>query len=558
MSQAAPGSYQLFYGTEVPYGTDVVKLLGVDYLHVKISDGGDLYLTRYGVPFLDSLRPENWHAGEWFHNNREKLEGTSTVYKVKTKPIKNIQKDVVVKWCRVGEDVPGNTFMLNKFVNAEFNTPYEEFSLVMEMRENRTHGIIRTHKPLGIYVPPDRLLLWQTGRSTSIIERKKAKFRDVELDICRQYIMIYEWVKGVSIVEAFKDTLPENELPANLLSVTEDVNKRLEQSGYRILDMKPQHIIVRRDQNGRIIRNRRQNIEYALVDFELLERTPENEEKTRARRRADYLKRQSDRFFMTRQDSFPAHLNHINIFGVDYVYGSTESTNGIVWVVGNDPDLFDFFLPERWRRTPRTKLSATREIYHTRTKDKVHLVWRVSSVGDPPEDREVRKFGYNSPFEEFAIALELSNMGLRTIFPRAIYMTGHKRSDESAPQDNSRFESHSSIFMHDGIPVLSRDHNYITVWGYWVGPICNAERTDEIYKKGVNLIDGLKAGLIDDEVFTQLLDRKKRLLARAGFEDLKMKGDHLLLSVNADGSLIMDKEGLPDVRLCNFEFIRRL
>jgi hypothetical protein len=29
--------------------------------------------------------------------------------------------------------------------------------------------------------------------------------------------------------------------------------------------------------------------------------------------------------------------------GVDYIYGRAESTGGILWVVGKDPDLFNYF-----------------------------------------------------------------------------------------------------------------------------------------------------------------------------------------------------------------------
>ena len=558
MNSAPSQHYQLFYGNEVPYGTDVVRLLGVDYLHLKVPGGGDLYVTRYGAPFLKNLLPENWYAADWFPQNREKLEGTSTVYRVRTRPVNGSQKDIVVKWCRVGEDVPADTFMLIKFTSAEFNTPYEEFSLVMEMRADRSHGVIRTHKPFGIFVPPERLELWQTGRSTSIIARKKAKFRDLELDICRQYILIYEWIKGVSVVEAYKNALPPDELKNTLAAITGEVNQRLEESGYRVLDMKPVHVIVRKDERGRVIRDRNRDLAYAIVDFELLERTAEHEELILAERRAEYLKRQAGRFFITYPKNYPAHLHHMNIFGVDYVYGATESTQGTVWVAGKDPALFDYFLPERWRRTPRTKLSPSREIYHTRTKDNIHLVWKVSNVGEVPDDEAAAPQGYNSPFEEFAVALELSNLGLRTIFPRAIYMTGRKRSEESAPQDQSRFNSHESVLMHDGTGVLRRDHNYITVWGYWVGPIREEAREDEIYNKGMNLLDGFRSGKVDEATFNRLMERKQKLLLKAGFEDLKMKGDHLLLSVNSDGSLIADKDGLPEVRLCNFEFIRRI
>ena len=48
-----------------------VSLLEVDYRHIKTSEGGDLYLTRYGLPFWQNLLPENWYATEWFESKRE-------------------------------------------------------------------------------------------------------------------------------------------------------------------------------------------------------------------------------------------------------------------------------------------------------------------------------------------------------------------------------------------------------------------------------------------------------------------------------------------------------
>lgn len=103
--------------------------------------------------------------------------------------------------------MPLDTRTMDLFSHAEFNSPYEEFSLVMEMREHPAPGIVRTHRPLAIYVSPRRLELWQTGRSRHRMANKKAKFQDVKLDIYRQYVLVYEWVKGVSAVEAFQQVL---------------------------------------------------------------------------------------------------------------------------------------------------------------------------------------------------------------------------------------------------------------------------------------------------------------------------------------------------------------
>src|SRR5690349_13636925 len=136
----------------LPQGTPLIDLLGVSYAHVKTSDEGDLYLTKYGQAFWEHLLPENWYAKEWFEANRERLTGTSTVYKVPTRPVRGTELHLVVKWSRVGEDVPLDTLTINKFINAEFNSPFEEFSVLMELRAGQTGppGIrIKTQKPLA-------------------------------------------------------------------------------------------------------------------------------------------------------------------------------------------------------------------------------------------------------------------------------------------------------------------------------------------------------------------------------------------------------------------------
>lgn len=71
--------------TELQERCSAASLLGVDYIHFKTSDGGELYLTRFGLPFWRNLLPENWYAPEWFETKRERLEGTSVVYKVPTR-----------------------------------------------------------------------------------------------------------------------------------------------------------------------------------------------------------------------------------------------------------------------------------------------------------------------------------------------------------------------------------------------------------------------------------------------------------------------------------------
>ena len=542
-------------------------LLGVPYDHYRMADGADLYVTPFGRPFLRHLWPENWLEPEWFSKSREALQGTSTVYKIKTRPVAGAGKDIVVKWCRVGEDVPMDTFTRLKFIEADFNSPYEEFSLLMEMRARARPGTIRTHKPLAIFVPAKRLELWQTGRSQSKIDYKKAQYRDVELDINRQYILVYEWIKGVASTETAAAQAAQAAGYANAksfaLAMTDRSIEDMRQAGFRVLDVKPQHVIVRPRPNGGLLRDRSGRTAYALVDFELLERTPEYGRQAKQERRQTYLERQRDRFRpLFRPGSYPRHLHPVRILGVDYVHGDCDSTRGKLWVVGRDPHLFDYFLPERWRRTPRQSLSDTAQVYHTKTKDDVQLVWKVSPVGDPAQPAHVpaavATHGYNSPFEEFAFAFQLAEAGVPATYPRAIYMLGHHSTLPPEALDPRRYESHRDLRMPDGAPVLQRERNYITIWGYWNGTddAVAGEELRRDHCRGINGLQALAAGRIDERQLQAATEKMARLLAAAGVESCGLLATHYLLTLSPENELVRDPDGTLAVRLCNFEFLR--
>ena len=49
-----------FKGRRLPPNGTPMRLLGVDYLHVPTTNGGDLYLTRFGIPLYEHLQLENW------------------------------------------------------------------------------------------------------------------------------------------------------------------------------------------------------------------------------------------------------------------------------------------------------------------------------------------------------------------------------------------------------------------------------------------------------------------------------------------------------------------
>ena len=348
----------------------LVNVLGMIYAHRKTSDGGDMYFTRHGLRLSQQLAIENWYEKEWFENQREHLMGTGAVYKVPTKQIDGKSLDLVVKNCRVGEDVPLDTHTLMEFINAEFNSPWEEFSLVMELAEGKygpADVAVHTQEPLAIYVPPEKMQLWQSGRSRSKINKIKARHPGIDLDILRQYKLVYGWIHGKNVVEIFMDIgLAGEALASALEPITKKVIGDIDKKGYVVADMKPAHIIMGEELAGIIAEMGKaggapaqtKQVEfvhglieagrYSMVDYELLLRTQAHEEKVKYVRRHSYLDDQRDRFTPT---PLPSHLHSQEVLGVPYIHGHVESTGGQLWVVGRNARLFDYFLPERWRKT---------------------------------------------------------------------------------------------------------------------------------------------------------------------------------------------------------------
>ena len=120
------------------------RVFGVDYHHLSLSGGGDLYVTEYGLPFIKNLLPENFYTDKnWFKEHSERLRGTSTLYKVTTKEINGKSKDIVIKWNRMGQDIPCE-IDCEELAYAEFNSPFEEFSLVTELRKKQIYLVLLT------------------------------------------------------------------------------------------------------------------------------------------------------------------------------------------------------------------------------------------------------------------------------------------------------------------------------------------------------------------------------------------------------------------------------
>jgi hypothetical protein len=219
-----------------------LNLLGVDYTHVKLENGDDLYLTRFGRPFAGMLRPDNWFERDWFERNREKLDGSGTVYRVRTRPVNGRSKDLVVKWCRVGEEVPLDTFTLSKFVEADFNSPYEESALVMEMRADRR----RDHNYIAVWG------YW--NGSDEVLARR-------DVDVC----------KPLNLAQALRDGTVSEPVHRQLMDHAAGM---LAAAGFEDLNPRSTHWLLSVSPVGDLLRNDDGSLTLRLCSFSLLRRQP--------------------------------------------------------------------------------------------------------------------------------------------------------------------------------------------------------------------------------------------------------------------------------------------
>lgn len=543
---------------------------GVDYAHVTAPEGGDLYLTRHGWPLVRQLMPANWFVDSYYASAGQRLpDSTGTVYRVTTREVEGQRPiDVVVKFSRVGQEVPleiatsfPDHISSEDIAAARFNSPMEEFGLLMELRSRSEPVRVLTQKPLAIYVPPEQFELWKLGRSRSRFDTHRRQLeRDqadaasaMELDIRRDYVLLFQWVGGMNADEAMRRGYLTRQTFAMLLPRAID---ELRSVGFRVLDNKPTHLILRPRHHRPGMVRRRGMLSYAVVDFELLQPTEAQHRQFKATQRERYWKLQGQ---AAQHDAtpMPPGLHRMKVLGVDYVYGGAPNA-GRVWTVGGDPALFDFFLPERWRRTPRIQLALGSEVCRTRTRDNIHVVYRQSRVGERPwgdpfyeHGRRLREHGYNGPFEEVAIALTLRRAGLTTIHPRAIYRTGHESVKASYLLDDRRYKLFDDLRTPppEGEPILSPRHDYYVIWGYWRGI---DPQTPAIRAGRWNFIDLHKAGedgvLSEGEHVAVLQETQDRLQA-AGMGDVKRDDDEFLMILDHAGKPVRDAKGRPEITL---------
>ena len=126
-----------------------------------------------------------------------------------------------------------------------------------------------------------------------------------------------------------------------------------------------------------------------------------------------------------------------------------------------------------------------------------------------------------------------------------------------ALRDRSRHRSHANLRTPEGHPILSEHHEYLTIWGYWNGPDDVLAVKDQVVYEGIDALSAYREGRLSQELYLRVIHATQERLATAGMKDLGLCGRHLLLSIDQSQRLTTDQNGLPLVRIRNFEFMTR-
>ena len=273
---------------------------------------------------------------------------------------------------------------------------------------------------------------------------------------------------------------------------------------------------------------------YSVIDYELLFRTPEHEDRVKASRRHSYLDDMRDRFNPT---PLPSHLSaHGDLRRT--VYLRPRGKHGRPHVGrGQERAAVRLFPARAMAQDPVPEPVGDQRGVSTRSR-RTTSIWsgkrpawvssRRTASSAPRRSQKIRLHGINSPFEEFAISQDLNGRGIHAVYVRAIYVTGSLKIEMSV--DPRRYQSHRAIVDIDGNPVLAAEHNYITIRGYYNGPDeWVPEHEDELLTP-VDLAKAVRKGSSTRHRARTFLEQVVARLHDAGYDGSLLKMNDLLLA----------------------------
>lgn len=257
-------------------GSAKTTLLGVEYLCVRSDSGDELFVTSHGWPWFRQLQPENWYHNERYRIGGQRLRfSTGAVYRV---PIPGPRPlELVLKFSRVGQHLERERLRESdaEQIDPGFSSPFEEVAHLQQLRSASNARRILTKRALGIFSPAETVPAWQLGRISHQFRMRARLLEDdqralptdkVVLSPDRDYLLLFQWMRGLNLEECLERGLLDG---TELERINQMVLSDLRESGFEVLDHKPNHVIVRTRRDGSLLR-RHGRVVYGLADFELL------------------------------------------------------------------------------------------------------------------------------------------------------------------------------------------------------------------------------------------------------------------------------------------------
>ncbi|MFH1834652.1 MAG: hypothetical protein ABH851_00520 [Methanobacteriota archaeon] len=524
----------------------IVEAFGVKYAHVE-TPYADLFFTRFGWPNRQCLTPENCLPTLDPSIESRPLGGTGTVYYVKTKPVQGKSLEIVLKWSRFGREIP-----FEELENVYWNSPWEEFGTLMQMRESdfgdpstRMYG----QRPLEIVCPKREVAAWSLGRQNWIFDSKarhlaqdqvgRSTAESVTLEPTRNYALIYGWEGGKDIFQWGTELGWPDE---KMLNLSNEVAELMDAKGFQMLDQKPSNFVLR-VRDGEPLRRRDGRLVAAVIDHELLLEKPEHRVGRMKKRRLEYFRHLAHVMDTGQPTELADNERSVTYEGVPYVFGGLEPSDAVLGVVGRDRYLLDYFRPEAWANSPSTGISHGFDLRHVRTKDGVHIAVQTSRFGLDPQNEYPSQLPedikFNDPMREVAIAQKLREKGVNTVHPRALVLTN--------PEVGRTILEGGQL----DLDVLQPGQAQI-IWGYWKGidPLegykesSNWGHVDLEYARDT-LIGG--EGVISKALYEELLGTSREKLIELGVHADEIQPYQLVMTFNDQGELVMGRESKPKI-----------
>ena len=80
---------------------------------------------------------------------------------------------------------------------------------------------------------------------------------------------------------------------------------------------------------------------------------------------------------------------------------------------------------------------------------------------------------------------------------------------------------------------------------------------NEIGDIGIDALAAYREKRLTKSEYFRVMRSTKKSLAAVSIEDLSLRGNHLLLSIDREQQVARDTTGQPMVRVCNFELLKR-